>query len=226
MPNVMTNPSFFPVRVNEYVAAMQYSSDVNYNGNTRVSFGTPAANNATLVTSGISIATLGTVDLTSFAQFPETYGRCISLVGSGATTSVMIVNGWDYLGQPISEQITLAGAANVAGNKAFKTFRSLQITTTTAATTISIGSGAKFGLPYKAIRCQFEVANGALVVAGTLQAASLVDPQTLTSNDPRGMYNPTTAPNGTTTIDATFDFMNDVNAAGRGGLMGLPQFSS
>ena len=226
MPNVMTNPSFFPVRVNEYVAAMQYSADVNYNGATRVSFGTPAAANATLVANGSSIAVATSFDLTSIAQFPETYGRNAVVVASGAATSIVVLNGWDYLGQPISEQITLAGTTPVVGSKAFKTFRSLTVQTVTAATTVNVGSGAKFGLPFKAIRCQFETANGVLAAAGTLQAASLVDPATATTTDPRGMYTPTTTPNGTTAIDATFDFVNDVNAAGRGGLMGLPQFAS
>lgn len=226
MPNVITNPSFFPVRVNEYVPAMQYSSDVNYNGGTRISFGTPAAANATLVSNASSIAIATTFDLTGVAQFPETYGRVISVVASGAATSTLTVNGWDYLGQPISENYTLTGATPIAGNKAFKTFRSLVINTTTAATTVNIGSGLKFGLPYKAIRCQFEVANGVLAAAGTLQAASIVDPATATTTDPRGLYTPTTTPNGTTAIDATFDFMNDVNASGRGGLHGLPHFAS
>jgi hypothetical protein len=222
----MTNPSFFPIRVNEYVPAMQYSADVNYNAATRVSFGSPVANNATLVANAISIAAATSADLTSIAQFPETYGRCLSVVASGAATSTLTINGWDYLGQPISELITLTGATPVVGNKAFKTFRQVVINTTTAATTVNIGSGAKFGLPFKAIRCQFEVANGVLAAAGTLQAASLVDPPTATTTDPRGLYTPTTTPNGTTAIDATFDFINDVSATGRGGLMGLPHFAS
>lgn len=226
MPNVITNPSFFPVRVNEYVPAMQYSSDVNYNGSTRISFGTPVVANATLVASAISVAVATSTDLTNVAQFPETYGRNVSVVASGAATSTLTVNGWDYLGQPISELFTLSGVTPVAGNKAFKTFRNVVVNTTTAATTVNIGSGAKFGLPYKAIRCQFEVANGIFAAAGTFQFASLIDPPTAITTDPRGMYTPTTTPNGTTSIDATFDFMNDTNAAGRGGLMGLPHFAS
>jgi hypothetical protein len=222
----MTNPSFFPIRVSEYVPAMQYSADVNYNGATRVSFGSPVVANATLIATALSVAAAATFDLTNVAQFPETYGRNISVIASGAATSPVVINGWDYLGQPISESFTLAGAVAVAGNKAFKTIRNMVVTTTTAATTVNIGSGAKFGLPYKAIRCQFEVANGVLAAAGTLQTASLVDPATATTTDPRGLYTPTTTPNGTTAIDATFDFINDVNAAGRGGLMGLPHFAS
>jgi hypothetical protein len=222
----MTNPSFFPVRINDYVAAMQYSSDVNYNAGTRVSFGVPAAANATLVANAFSIAIATSADLTAIAQFPETYGRNVTLVASGASTASITLNGWDYLGQPISEQFTLNGATPVVGNKAFKTFRSVTVNTITAATTINIGSGAKFGLPYKAVRAAYEMTAGLSAAAGALQNPSLVDPATAITTDPRGMYTPTTTPNGTADISAVFDFVNDVNAAGRGGLHGLPQFTN
>jgi hypothetical protein len=43
MPNLMANATNFPRRINNYVPAMQYSADVNYNGETRVSFGAPLA---------------------------------------------------------------------------------------------------------------------------------------------------------------------------------------
>ena len=33
-----------------------------------------------------------------------------------------IVFGWDYLGQPIAESLTLNGTTPVVGNKAFKSF--------------------------------------------------------------------------------------------------------
>lgn len=225
MANVMTNPSFFPVRVNDYVAAMQYSADVNHNGATRVSFGVPLAPNATLVASGVSIAAALTTDLTAIPQFPETYGRNITLVASGASTASVSVNGWDYLGQPVTETLVLAGSTPVVGNKAFKTLRSVVNNSNTAGTTINVGSGAKFGLPYKAISVRYEISAGVLIAVGTLQAASLVDPQTAATSDPRGMYTPTTTPNGVADITALFDFINDLNAAGRGGLHGLPQFA-
>ena len=223
MPNLMANATNFPRRINMYVPNMQYASDVNYNGGTRVMIGFPQAANATLVASAVSIATAGTTDLSSVTQFPEAYGRNITVVASGASTATITVRGWDYLGQPLSEQFTANGATPVVGNKAWKSFSSVTYTAT-AGTTINIGSGAKFGLPYKAIRCQFETAAGVLAAAGTLQAASLADPQTATTTDPRGMYTPTTTPDGTTVITATFDMMNDVNLSNRGGLMGIAQF--
>jgi hypothetical protein len=219
----MANATNFPRRINNYVPNMQYASDVNYNGGTRVNIGFPQAANATIVGNAISIANAGTTDLSNVTQFPETYGRNLTLVASGASTATVTVRGWDYLGQPLSEQFTLNGATPVAGNKAFKSFNSVTYTAT-AGTTINIGSGTKFGLPYKAIRCQFETAGGVLAAAGTLQAPNLADPQTATTTDPRGMYTPTTTPDGSTVITAVFDMMNDINLANHGGLHGIAQF--
>ena len=223
MPNVMPNPTNFQRRINNYVPAMAYSADVNFNGETRVNFGAPISANATLVGNAISIATAGTTDLSAVVQFPETYGRNITLVASGASTSTVSVQGFDYLGQPIQEVFTLNGTTPVVGNKAFKSFTSVTYTAT-AAVTINIGSGAKLGLPYKAIRSVYEVAAGVVAAAGTLQGPSLVDPATASTTDPRGMYTPTTSPNGATIISGIFNCANDVNTSNHGGLHGIAQF--
>lgn len=204
-----------------YVPAMAYSADVNFNGETRVNFGAPAAANATYIVSGQSIAANNTnFDVSSIVAVPDTYGRNVQVVASGAATSTVTINGWDYLGQPISETLTLNGATPVLGNKAFKYFNFLAWTLT-AGTTINVGLGAKLGLPYKAIRAIYEIGNGALAAAGTLQAPSVTDPQTATTTDPRGMYTTTTTMNGTNIISGVFNMLNDVNTANNGGLHGL-----
>ena len=225
MPNVMPNPTNFPRRINNYVPAMQYSADVNYNGATRVSFGAPLAANPTLVTSATSIATAGTTDLSGVTPFPETYGRTITIVASAASAVAVLLNGWDYLGQPIQEQLTLNGATPVAGKKAFKAFNNM-VTSVNSAVTVNIGSGAALGLPYRAYRASYELANGVLAAAGTLVAGALTDPQTATTADPRGIYTPTTTLNGTNILSAVFDFANDVNTANNGGLHGIRQFAA
>lgn len=225
MPNVMPNPTNFPRRINNYVPAMQYSADVNYNGATRVSFGAPLAANPTLVTSATSIATAGTTDLSAVTPFPETYGRTITIVASAASAVAVLLNGWDYLGQPIQEQLTLNGATPVAGKKAFKAFNNM-VTSVNSAVTVNIGSGAALGLPYRAYRASYELANGVLAAAGTLVAGALTDPQTATTADPRGIYTPTTTLNGTNILSAVFDFANDVNTANNGGLHGIRQFAA
>ena len=225
MPNVMPNPTNFPRRINNYVPAMAYSADVNYNGATRVTFGAPLASNTTLVGTGLSIATAGTIDLSGVVPFPETYGRTVTIAASGAAAVAVLLNGWDYLGQPIQEQLTLNGVTPVLGKKAFKAFNNL-VVNATAAATVLIGSGASLGLPYKAVRCAYEIANGVSAAAGTLVAGALTDPQTATTADPRGIYAPTTALNGTNIISAVFDMVNDVNTANNGGLHGIRQFAA
>jgi hypothetical protein len=132
------------------------------------------------------------------------------------------VFGWDYIGQPIAESFTLNGTTPVVGNKCFKSFNYATFGAT-AGTTINIGTGVKLGLPYKSIRCAYEIANGVVAAAGTLQAPSLVDPQTNATTDPRGAYTTTTTMNGTNIISAVFDMVNDVNTANHGGLHGLQQ---
>jgi hypothetical protein len=225
MANVMANPTnFAPGRINQYVPGMKYSADVNYNAGTRVNFGAPTAASANNVANAVNMTTAGTTDLSAVLPLPEPYGRTVSYVAAAASTGTVNLNGYDYLGQPMSEQITLNGATPVAGKKAFKYFRN--VTYTASATTLSIGSAASLGLPYKAVRCQFETANQALVAPGTLVAPVLTDPQTATTGDPRGTYTPTTAFDGTTVISAIFDMQNDVNLSNRGGLYGIPQFTN
>jgi hypothetical protein len=222
MPNIMAIGTNFPRRINTYVPAMAYSADVNYNGATRVNFGAPVAAVANSVGGSVSIATAGQVDLSNAALIADPFGRNITVVASGAATSNVTVYGWDYIGQPIAESFTLNGTTPVVGNKCFKSFNYATFGAT-AGTTINIGTGVKLGLPYKTIRCAYEVANGVVAAAGTLQAPSLVDPQTNVTTDPRGAYTTTTTMNGTNIISAVFDMVNDVNTANNGGLHGLRQ---
>ena len=226
MPNVMTDPTFFPRRINNYVPAMAYSSDVNYNGVTRINFGAPLAANATAIASAASIAVAGSFDTSSAASVADKYGRTLSIVASGASTASITIRGLDYLGQPINEDFTLNGATPVPGKKAFKTVLSIGVNTVTAATTVNLGTGAALGLPYKALRAEWETANGVAAAAGTLTAPVLTDPQTATSGDPRGTYAPTTTMNGTNIITAAFSFANDTNTANNGGLHGIRHFAS
>jgi hypothetical protein len=220
MPNVMTAPTNFQRRINNYVPAMMYSSDVNFNGNTRVSFGAPAAASATGVLSAQSIASTGTVDI-SGVTIAEPYGRVLTIVASGASTATSSVTGWDYLGQPVREDFTNNGTTAVVGKKAFKTLDKFLMTGTTGGTTINLGTGTGLGLPYKALRCSWEIASGASAAAGSLTGAVLTDPQTTTTGDPRGTYVTTTSMNGSTIISAVFDFVNDVNTSNNGGLHGI-----
>ena len=109
----------------------------------------------------------------------------------------------------------------VVGVKAFKSFN--YVTFTSAAMTLSIGTGVKLGLPYKALRVAYEIGNGVVAAAGTLVAPSLVDPQTNVTTDPRGTYTTTTTMNGANIISAVVNCANDVNTSNNGGLHGIQQ---
>jgi imidazole glycerol phosphate synthase subunit HisF len=202
---------------------MAYSADVNYNGATRVSFGAPAAGVANNIANALSINAAGSSDLSSVPQIADPFGRNIVVVASGASTATITVIGGDYTGQAMQETFTANGTTPVVGNKAWKWFSSVTYTGS-AGVTINIGTGAKLGLPYKTVRVGYEIAAGVVAAAGALQPPSLVDPQTATTNDPRGMYTPTTALNGSTIISASCDCVNDINTANHGGLLGIAQF--
>lgn len=227
MANVAAVGTFFPTRLSEYVPAMQYVGDVNIGGDMRISFGAPALAVAAGIISAQSIAAAGSLQATSLlsSTLDAPWGRNLTYVASGAATSTVTTDGWDYLGQPMTETITLAGAVPVLGTKAFKRIRQISWGLT-GGTTINVGPGASVGLPYKAIKVWTEEADGVPAAAGTLIAAVLTDPQTATTGDPRGLYTSTTAYNGTKVITATFAFANDVNASNNGGFHGIRHFSS
>jgi len=220
-------PTFYPRRLSVYVPAMQFASDVNNNGVTRVSFGSPANTGAATVLSAQSIATAGstTTTLLTNNELDGTWGRVLKVVASGAATSTVTIDGWDYLNQPITEVLTLNGATIVNGKKAFKWIRKVTWGAT-GGTTINLGTLNVFGLPYKAVGVYREIVDGALGTTGTLTAPVLTDPQTSTTGDPRGTYTCNATPDGTKVIEAVFDFINDVNSSGNGGLHGIAHYAA
>lgn len=196
--------TFFPSRINMHFPRARYSSDVSTSGAGKISLGpaVPAAN-ATGILNAANIAVA--LDTGSFtAGFKKSYmsrfGRNVTVVASGAATSAVSVYGTDYLGQPMREDFTLNGATPVVGKKAFTTINRVTAGVT-AGTTINVGYGNVFGLPYKIIDLYTEmVDNVEAVAAGTITLPVTVD-QTATTGDPRGSYTPNAAnvPNGART---------------------------
>ena len=223
----------FAPGVNCYVPAMQYGASVIGLGPTLFDLGVPATAGA--------IATLisaqGTVGPISYLATPLTidarYGRTISVTPSGVPGNANAVDliGYDYLGQPLAERFTGAAAATtpLVGVTAWKYIVGTRLNVAaTNAITFSISVGNSLGLPYK----------GRIVAAteGTTEmtyaqintntvAAVLTDPQTATTGDPRGLYTPTTAPNGVLRYKLSMNGDPSVNAAGNGGLHGIRQFA-
>ena len=213
--------------MNYYVPGMQAGADLGQTLSQRLSLGTPIVADADGILNDQSIATAGSTS-TFLATYSvanmSLYGRCLSVVASGAATSNVTVIGRDYLGQPMRESFTLNGTTPVVGLKAFK-YVDLVTFGATAATTIDLGWNDKLGLPYKTVAVEREYAAGVVAAAGTLVTPVLTDPQTATTGDPRGTYDPTTTLNGSTLIEADVQYNNSVNAAGNGGLHGIKHFN-
>lgn len=225
----IAQPTYFPRGVNCYVPGAQFASGVGAADNEfLVDFGTPPVASATFyyqtaaLTSGAASTVLASAMTATETAAP--FGRNVSLVASAGSTRVCIVYGWDYLGQPMSETITLNGATPVPGVKAFKRLESVSIGASADTVTVSIGTGARFGLPFRTNRTVREESDGANAGNGTLTAGVRTDPQTATTADPRGLYTPTTTPDGTKNIIAAFTVDRYINDSGNGGIYGIKHY--
>lgn len=190
---------YLPQKINQYVPNMTYSMDVAHRAPTPVELGIPVTADADGILDGEDIAAAGSTTTFESAYSHSVmgnFGRNVTVVASGAATSTVTVRGRDYLGQPMTEVLTLNGATPVVGVKAFKYIEEIAYGLT-ASRTIDVGWGVRLGLPYrtKALLASFE--NGATATAHTLVAgaASSVT-QTGTTADPRGTVSPNNAPDG------------------------------
>lgn len=194
----------FPVqrRINQRVPDMSYAADVGVDGLTTVDIDVaPVALDADGLLAAQSIASAGstTTLASTYSQSDGSratrqakmgkYGRNVTVVASGAATSTVTITGYDYLGQAMVEVLTLNGNTPVLGVKMFYEVTNIAWGST-GGTTIDVGWGNRFGLPYKALSTQMlgEQVSGATPTAGALVAG--VTTQTTTSVDPRGYYTP------------------------------------
>lgn len=196
---------FFPDKVNLYVPKMHYHSDIEGAGLVRVTLGNPPAADADGILNDQSIATAGITYAASFLTLYSPtvmgkYGRNVTVVASGAATSLVTVRGVDYLGQPMTENFTLNGTTPVVGKKAFKKVDSVEYAAT-AATTIDVGWGALLGVPFAAIVHAATFKDGG---TATLTGRVTTDPQTATAGDPRGTYSFSNAPDGTRVFEVAY----------------------
>jgi len=230
---------FFQQGVNNYVPAAQYACGPLHAAPERLTLGSPAAASPTFITTLVPGATANGAVINSIAYLATpklldaTYGRTITVTPSadpGATTLVVGVVGYDYLGQPMQENITLPNGASalVAGLKAFYLVIGTRVVTlATNTVTFSVGSGLRLGLPYKSriVSARENVTDLTYAQINTAHNPPvLTDPQTAVTGDPRGTYTRLTAPDGTYTELAV---QGDpwVNPANNGGLYGIRQIS-
>jgi hypothetical protein len=225
--------------INNYVKAMQYSSDMIDLEPQNFSLGTPGLANPTKYTTGViaangaagSVAALAVVGVAD-----STYGRTITVTPSIApgNANVVEVIGQDYIGQPMVERFTGAAGATTAlvGKKAFYRVISVRtVTPSTAAVLLSIGTGAGLGLPYKGViafahEAGVLVPQASITIPAVFTLPDLTDPATNVSGDPRGTYQPIMTLDGVSRIDVDMFGDNSVNVAGNGGFLGIQQFTS
>lgn len=219
----------FALGVNAYVPAMQMAPHVGNLGSLRYNFGVPAAAGAlaTLISAQGAVGPI--TYLAAPIKIDARYGKTITVTPSGVpgNANVTDVIGYDYLGQPMFERFTgsAAAATPLVGLKAFGWIIGTRVNVAaTNAITNSIGSGVSLGLPFKG---QIMTAKEGTTIMTFAQintnsvAAVLTDPATGTTGDPRGLYTPTTAPNGVLAYEISIVGDSAVNAAGNGGLAGI-----
>lgn len=220
----MPEASYFPRGISQYVATAEYAvgADIDNKIHT-VDFGAPLAlNTANILITALMVASAA-VTITAFTAsagtataigyngvvpfqtlgVPGGWGRALTMVASTANARTVNVVGTDYLGQKMLETFTLNGTAAVAGKKAFAYVDSIIFTSGADTSTVNVGYGNVFGIPFAGEAMISEIKNGALAVsAGTFVAAPLnATVQTATTVDARGSYLPlTTIPDGTNTF--------------------------
>jgi hypothetical protein len=230
-------PTSYLRGMNYYVPAMTGDTQFDDAGYGFVDFGTPnlavadaiVALGAASTTYGIGgTAFNGSVNSVA-AGFTRTdgqltdvpWGRGLTLVASGANTNAVVINGYDYLGQPIQKSYALNGTTPVPVPVAFKWINTVVIP---AGTTVSVGFSDVLGLPFKTDSVVSEFVDGGLGTLGTLVGPVLTDPATNATGDPRGTYDQQTALNGVKQIRVLAHANSWVNASGNGGLHGIRHF--
>lgn len=148
------------------------------------------------------------------------FGEAISLVSSAGNTVAVTVEGKDYMGQKMVEEITLNGTTAVAGKKAFKLITKTS-TAAAASADITMKTTGVVGLEFATIGKDNIAKNGVADSDITITVGSRT--QTATSADPRGTVSLTSAAAGDV-IDVVYN-VTDYVADGKGGLFGVPHYA-
>lgn len=151
------------------------------------------------------------------------YGRNIQVVASASDTAKVTVKGYDYLDQPVTEELTLNGTTAVLGVKAFKKICNIDVPAGTAAT-VTVKTGSKFGLPVRCTQVLATIESGVKGTVGTL-VAPVNTAQTATSADPRGTLS-FSSYNGKhlVVIGVADDSTFTISGKECGGLHGIPHY--
>jgi hypothetical protein len=194
---------------------------------------TPAAAGNLTLTAGTAVKSVVRTDGTTVLQLD--CARAVQLTtasGTITTSRTLTVSGYDYYGQPMTENIatgtTSSAVANVAGKKAFYQISSIAITGALPVA-ITVGTTDVIGLPIRVVDAGYIASvNWSNTLArdtGTFTAAVTTVPATSSTGDVRGTYVPSSATNGYSRIVMTIacnGIMVGPNAT-RTGALGVTQ---
>lgn len=223
----------FTSGVNNYCSQLIGCAQMGLNNEKVMDMGQPV----TLATAGILNAVavgvtytptdfLGTGDLVGGKIISAPWGREIDFVLSGAGTNQVDVYGRDYLGQPVHKTLAGNGATRVPTGVALKWLDRI-VVAAGGGLTLSVGYTNRLGLEYRTIAVITEFADLTKAgAAGTLAGPDITDPATASTTDPRGLYTPTTTPDGVKNIWLQTLLLPVVNINGNGGLHGIQQFGA
>jgi hypothetical protein len=217
--------------MNMYVPAMQWAASLNSSEGSVVSLGRPLAAGAPLTINIPANASGYYVDPVTGGPLvlnDTPYGRNLVLAVTTAltgSTSVRIF-GEDYLGQPMAEDIVVAGG--VMKKPFYRIFGARGMPGhTTAVAAVTVARGANLSLPFKG-SIEWAKEAGAFI---DLAFAKIVpfdptDPATATTGDPRGQYIPTAAPDGVKEYVISLRPDPSINVNNNGGLHGIRAFNA
>ena len=159
-----------------------------------------AAGNLTL-TAGTSVKSFVRTDGTTVLQLDCSRAVQLTTVsGTISTSRNLTVSGYDYYGQPMTENILTVATATTSGSKAFYQVASVSTTGGGSGAAVTVGTTDKLGLPLRVFDAGYIVRvgwNNTLANdAGTLAVADMTNPATSITGDVRGTYIPSSATNG------------------------------
>lgn len=144
----------FPQGVNLYVPGLSYAANMRLGTPGVFSLGTPAAVSANNIAAATAANAVAATKVAYTYVADSLYGRTLRLTISGDPGNSVSVDmvGEDYLGQPMAERFTGASGSTAIlyGSKAFyRVLFSRVVVPALNAVTWAIGTGWRFGLPYK-----------------------------------------------------------------------------
>jgi hypothetical protein len=147
------------------------------------------------------------------------------MVASAASTTNVTITAYDHLGQMVKRTKALNGTTQVPWGIALKHIHSIEVAAGSGFT-VNVGFSNRFGLPYRVSKVLEELVDGTLLAPTTVLQGDLTDPATASTGDPRGLYTPTTVPDGIKKINIRALLNPWVNGNGNGGLHGIRAFSA